>query len=222
MKNTVVLKSNKAGMTVILDPSVPFEELLADIAAKFQESARFWGSVQMTLTLSGRPLTAEEEFTIVNVITEHSQIQILCLVDQDINRTRRCEKALNEKLMELSAATGQFYRGRLKRGEQLESEASIVIIGDVEAGARITAKGNIVVLGELYGTAFAGISGNSQAVVTALRMAPSQLRIADSPMIQNPKNRVLIRGYATAFVENGKICLNSMKKSIFPLLNSSN
>ena len=84
MKNTVVIKGNKSGMTVILDPEAAYETLLLDIAAKFEESARFWGSVQMTLTLAGRPLTPEQEFEIVNVITEHSQIEILCLVDQDI------------------------------------------------------------------------------------------------------------------------------------------
>ena len=132
MKSTVVIKSNKSGMTVILAPEVPFEQLLRDIAVKFEDSTRFWGAVQMTLTLAGRPLTPEQEFQIANVIMDHSQIEIVCLVDLDSNRTKRCEKALNEKLMELSAATGQFYRGCLKKGESLESEASIVIIGDVE------------------------------------------------------------------------------------------
>ena len=54
MKNSVVIKSNRSGMTVILDPELPFKQLLADVAAKFGESARFWGSVQMALTLAGR------------------------------------------------------------------------------------------------------------------------------------------------------------------------
>ena len=120
MKSSVVIKGNRAGMTVILDPEVPYQQLLGDIAAKFEESARFWGSVQMTLTLAGRPLTPEQEFQIVNVITDHSQIEILCLVDQDASRMRRCEKALNEKLMELSSMTGQFYKGCLRAGEHLD------------------------------------------------------------------------------------------------------
>lgn len=48
--------------------------------------------------------------------------------------------------MELTARTGQFYKGNLSRGDLLESDASIVIIGDVERGARVSARGNIVVL----------------------------------------------------------------------------
>ncbi len=50
MRETVVIKGNKSGMTVILDDQVPFDELLLHVAKKFRESARFWGSVQMTLT----------------------------------------------------------------------------------------------------------------------------------------------------------------------------
>ena len=109
--NTVVIKGNRAGMSVYLDPMVPFEKLLEDVAVKFRESAKFWGSVQMTLSLEGRPLSPEQEFKIVNTITENSQIEILCLLDTNADRIHRCEKALNEKLMELSERTGQFFKG---------------------------------------------------------------------------------------------------------------
>ncbi len=210
-----MIKSSRAGMNVILDPEVPFEKLLADIAVKFEESARFWGSVQMTLTLSGRPLNPEEEFQIVNVITEHSQIEVLCLVDQDINRIRRCEKALNEKLMELSNSTGQFYRGVLHAGENLESETSIVIIGDVEKGAKVVAKGNVIVLGELHGNVTAGAAGDESTLIVALEMVPTYLRIADCAENFPEKGKRIGRGPVTAFVENGRLRYKFMKKNIF-------
>ena len=218
MKNTVVIKGNKAGMTVILDPEVPYETLLLDIAAKFEESARFWGAAQMTLTLAGRPLTPEQEMEIVGVITGHSQIEILCLVDQDINRIRRCEKALNEKLMELSAATGQFYRGNLTEGTSLESETSIVIIGDVERGAKVVAKGNVIVLGEVKGSVTAGASGNGKAVVVGLEMAPAHIRIADYASRFKNKGKRLAKGPVMICVENEMICVKPFKKNIFHLL----
>lgn len=142
----------------------------------------------MTLTLEGRPLSAEEEFQIVNTITENSQLQILCLLDTDAERIERCEKALNEKLMELSAQTGQFYRGTLKRGDTLESEASIVIIGDVEHGARVTAKGNVIILGELKGTVTAGAAGNDQAVILAFSMSPCSCCTGNHTSRFNEKN----------------------------------
>ncbi len=215
MKNSVVIKSNRSGMTVILDPEIPFEQILTDIASKFGETARFWGSVQMTLTLAGRPLTPEEEFQIINTITQNSEIEILCLLDQDLNRTRRCEKALNEKLMELSAATGQFCRGDLKDGDSLESETSVVVLGNVEKGARVVSKGNIVVIGDLRGMAHAGISGNEDTVVVAVEMAPTSLKIADYSAACSEKGKRLARGAAIARVEDGQIMVKSMKKGFF-------
>ena len=213
MRNAVVIKSSKAGMTVILDPELPFDELLDAIGKKFRESARFWGSVQMTLTLEGRELTAAQEFAIVDTITKNSQIEVLCLLDTDAERIERCEKALNDKLMELNSQTGQFYRGTLKRGDCLESEASIVIIGNVDHGARVTAKGNVIVLGELKGTVTAGVSGNPQAVVMALDMAPLQIRIGDLSSRFNERNKRLGRGPMIALVEDGAIVMRSLKKS---------
>ena len=217
MHNAVVIKSSKAGMTVILDPDLPFGELLEAIGKKFRESARFWGSVQMTLTLEGRELTAAQEFAIVDTITKNSQIEVLCLLDTDAERIERCEKALNDKLMELNSQTGQFYRGTLKRGDCLESEASIVIIGNVDHGARVTAKGNVIVLGELKGTVTAGVSGNPQAVVLALDMAPLQIRIGDLSSRFNERNKRLGRGPMIALVEDGAIVMRSLKKSFLNL-----
>ena len=53
MHNTVVIKGNKSGLTVFLDPAPPFEQLLSDVAEKFRESARF---------TEGRPELTEEEY----------------------------------------------------------------------------------------------------------------------------------------------------------------
>ena len=219
MRNAVVIKGNKAGMTVYLDPELSFSELLQAVEKKFKETARFWGAAQMTLTLEGRALTADEEFQLVNTITEHSDLEILCLIDADANRIERCEKALNEKLMELSSCTGQFYKGTLSRGDVLESESSIVIIGNVEKGARVAAKGNIIVLGCLKGTAMAGMSGNSNAVVVALEMAPHQVKIADYLLQKTPRGKLLGRGPMMISVENDRIYSEQIKKNFFSSLN---
>lgn len=219
MKNRIVIKSSKAGMTVILDPECAFEELIAELATKFKESARFWGNAQMALLLQGRTLTAAQEMQIVNTITENSGIEVLCLLDQDLERVERCEKALNQKLMELSERTGQFYRGDLHRGESIESEASIVIIGDVRHGARVAAKGNIIVLGELRGSVHAGVAGNRDAVVAAMEMVPLQIRIADISCHYGDKGKKLGKGPMIASVENCSICTKVIKKSFLNMLN---
>lgn len=218
MQSSVVIKGSKAGMTVILNPDVSFEQLIEDIGKKFRESARFWGSIQMTLTLEGRTLTPSEEFQIVDAITVNSQIDILCILDTDANRIARCEKALTERLMELSSQTGQFYKGNLRRGDVLESEASIVIIGDVGHGARVIAKGNVIVLGAVGGHIHAGAAGGN-AVIVAFDMAPTQLRIGDCSSKTEEKGKRLGRGPMMVAVEEGGLVVRPIKKSFLNYLN---
>ena len=199
MKEAVVIKGNKAGMTVYLEKDLDFEKVLQAIAKKFKATAKFWGAAQMTLTLEGRDLTPEEEYRVVQTITENSDIEVLCLLDTDGNRTRKCEKALNERLMELSSLTGQFYKGNLRDGDELESEASIVVIGDVEKGAKV--------------------SGNEDAVIVAFEMAPISVRIAGLSLKKAEKGRHLGRGPMMILSENGKVVEEPIKKSFLSALN---
>ena len=164
-------------------------------------------------------LTPEEEYRVVQTITENSDIEVLCLLDTDGNRTRKCEKALNERLMELSSLTGQFYKGNLRDGDELESEASIVVIGDVEKGAKVSAKGNIIILGALRGAAHAGICGNEDAVIVAFEMAPISVRIAGLSLKKAEKGRHLGRGPMMILSENGKVVEEPIKKSFLSALN---
>ena len=121
--------------------------------------------------------------------------------------------------MELSGRTGQFYRGSLNRGDVIESEASIVVIGDVHHGARVTAKGNIIVLGLLGGTVHAGAAGNRDAVVAAFGMSPLQLTIASCTLGGGDKGKRLGRGAMIASVSENGIRVETIKKSFFNYFN---
>ena len=50
----------------------------------------------------------------------------------------------------------KFYKGSLRSGKKLEFEGSLVVIGDVNAGAEVIAGENIVILGSLRGLAHSG------------------------------------------------------------------
>ena len=39
MRSTVVIKGNRSGMSVYLDPQAPFEQVLQDVVKTFRESA---------------------------------------------------------------------------------------------------------------------------------------------------------------------------------------
>jgi septum site-determining protein MinC len=70
-------------------------------------------------------------------------------------------------------------RRTLRSGNSVQYPGHVVVIGDVNPGAEIIADGDIVVWGRLRGMVHAGADGKNDAVVCALDLAPTQLRIAD-------------------------------------------
>ncbi len=66
----------------------------------------------------------------------------------------------------------------IRSGQQVFYPGNVVILGDVNPGGEVVAGGNIIVMGAFRGLAHAGAMGDKKAIVAALRLEPSQLRIA--------------------------------------------
>jgi len=80
---------------------------------------------------------------------------------------------------EIKTSETKFYKGSLRSGNRVESEGSIVVIGDVNSGAEVVAGENIVVVGVLRGLAHAGAKGNKDAIIAAESIESVQLRISN-------------------------------------------
>jgi septum site-determining protein MinC len=66
----------------------------------------------------------------------------------------------------------------LRSGFSLNHAGHVVVMGDVNPGAEVIASGNILVWGHLRGMVHAGAEGDESAIVCALDLSPTQLRIA--------------------------------------------
>ncbi len=66
----------------------------------------------------------------------------------------------------------------LRSGNTIRHPGHVVVIGDVNPGAEIIAGGDVVIWGRLRGVVHAGAKGDAGAVVCALDLSPTQLRIA--------------------------------------------
>ncbi|MDD5936928.1 MAG: septum site-determining protein MinC [Clostridiales bacterium] len=215
MNNSVMIKGNKHGIVVVLDAKIDFEELKQDIAQKFKDSAKFLGNAQMAISFEGRKLTNDEQREILETIAENCELHVVCIVDFDEEKDKVFKKALDDKLMELSNTTGQFYKGNLRSGQCLETETSVIVIGDVNPGANVVSKGNIIVLGSLKGTAFAGAAGNLNAFVLALDMTPGQIRIADTiARAPDHPEKEELKEAKIAFLEEGNIYIEPLNKKV--------
>lgn len=79
-------------------------------------------------------------------------------------------------------------RRTLRSGYSIKNPGHVVIIGDVNPGAEIIAGGDVVVWGKLRGVVHAGAGGDEEAIVCALDLSPTQLRIAGFISL-SPKRR---------------------------------
>lgn len=176
---SVMIKSNKYGLIVILDDQTPFEKLLEDVAFKFQESAKFFRNAQLALSFRGRRLSAGEEHRLVETIVESCQVHILCIVDELKEDEDYYRQILSYAIEDREDRDGLFYRQSLQSGQKLETDNSVIILGDVHPGATVSSKGNVIILGACRGTVSAGAYGDKSCFIFAQIMKPIQLRIAD-------------------------------------------
>lgn len=84
-----------------------------------------------------------------------------------------------------SAESGQpladplYVQTVVRSGVEIRHPGTIIVLGDVNPGGSVIADGDVLVWGCLRGLAQAGAAGNGQCLIMALRMEPTQIRIAE-------------------------------------------
>lgn len=180
MSQKVVIKKNKFGITVVIDKELTYEDIKNEVKEKFKLSSKFFKNAEVAVSFKGVKLDQIQENELVQIIMDNSDLKVVCIVDEDKEREVIFQKAINNRHTVDNVDGGQFYKGTLRSGQLLESETSIIILGDVNVGAKVVAAGNVIVLGSLKGTVYAGANGNGSAFVVALDMDPMQIRIAET------------------------------------------
>lgn len=107
------------------------------------------------------------------------------------------------------ASNIMYLRQTLRSGQCVSHKGHLIVIGDVNPGAEVMAEGDITVWGSLRGIAHAGVGGNNDCEIRALRLQPIQIRIGDafarSPDRSNLVSYTAAIGPETARVVDGKI-----------------
>lgn len=218
MKSFVVMKSYQNGISLYLDAEAPFDQVLAEIETKFRESSNFFRDAKMALSIEGRTVNDSEEMQILKAIQSNSRVNIVCLVGKDEEMNQQFMKSVQQYEAFCSENEGQFYRGTLKNRQVLETDSSIVVIGDVFPGSAVISTRDIIILGALYGEAYAGGNGDHEHFVVALEMTPERLKIGDFKYKTNEKQSRW--GFKPkvqpkiAFVKNEKVVIEPITKDL--------
>lgn len=75
------------------------------------------------------------------------------------------------------AGEALYLRRTLRSGTRIRHHGHLVLLGDINAGAEVAASGDIMVWGMVRGMVHAGALGDDSAIICALGLTPTQLRI---------------------------------------------
>jgi len=229
------IKGTKNGLLVTLGEG-ELASLLAELEERLRGTASFFKGAWVALAVGQRELTIEEIRHIRALLAQNEVV--LGTVISEAPSTRAAARHLGlatsrspwpeprpawraqEDFAEPSErglthgelSEGILVRCTLRSGQVIRHPGHVVVMGDVNAGAEIIAGGDIVIWGRLNGTVHAGAIGDDQAIVCALDLNPTQLRIGKH--IARPPEETLGRrpGPEIAFIQAGKIIVRAWKK----------
>lgn len=228
--DSISIKGIRDGLTVTLGEG-PLPVLRQALAEKLVEQGRFFRGGRVALIVGDRVLNTNEleelgelfslqGMELWAILSDHPQTQMAA---QDLKLGTRipgsgAELAGSQQRaaltpppspMPLEGEGGLLIRGALRSGRVVENAGHVVVIGDVNPGAEIIAGGDVVVWGKLRGLVHAGAYGDRQAVVCALEMIPTQLRIADLITVSPGDPRDMEPIPEMASIKNGRIVAES-------------
>jgi septum site-determining protein MinC len=187
----IQIKGLRDGLLVSLDDA-PWEQQRIALLAQVDGQPSFFQGARLALDVASQVLHVNDLVDLRDQLSERGiflwavisespttekTAQLLGLATR-ISKPRP-EEGRKFTVEDLGEETALFLSRTLRSGTRIEFAGHIVILGDVNPGAEIVAEGNVIIWGRLRGMVHAGAKGNRNAVICALDLSPTQLRIAD-------------------------------------------
>lgn len=202
----IAIKGVNDGLLIALSTTESWQAVTDQLAARIDEKADFFAGANIMVELGERPVP-KYELSSLKALLERRGLK-LSLVRSESDTTRKSAESLavptdNQRAQEAvpqprpetapvnpeeTGTAGVLFRRTLRSGRTIHSEGHVIVFGDVNPGAKVIARGDIVIWGKLRGYVHAGADGDASAIVCALEMSPSQLRIADR-VVRSPAGK---------------------------------
>jgi len=226
IEDGIIIKGTRDGLLVTLGPGA-WHNALSAMEHRIAATPAFFKGARVALHVGGRRLLEVDARAARDMLAEYDVVLWGIVSDDEETQQMAAQMGLNADLpkreprpvvkmeppVEMPLAhddpdAGLIVRRTLRSGQQLRHPGSITVIGEVNPGAEIVAGGDIVVWGKLRGTVHAGAMGDESAIVCALDLQPTQLRIAQH-IARSPEDRRRKPQPEVARVRNGQIVAES-------------
>jgi septum site-determining protein MinC len=218
---TVTIKGTSEGLIISMG-SGPLQAVVDEMVARLEAKASFFVGGRVALRVGDRPLSAEQ-LRAIGTLLEGFGISLWAVEGEHPSthaaakelgletRSHPVDAAQPARTPVLEEMAGIVVRRTLRSGQAIHHAGHVVLIGDVNPGAEVVAGGDIIIWGKLRGTAHAGAMGDDGAVICALQLAPSQIRIG-SHIARPPERSRPPKVPEMASVQDGRIVVERWSK----------
>ncbi len=190
MQQVVTIKGGKDGLRLHIADDAEWQQVMRALQEQFVQGQQFFSGARLHLDVGERTLTDAQLAEVLGLMSSHGIVpQHLIAADRDSRDRARAAGLTVRVAPETRPAAGTptvapapeatLLVRTVRSGQVIRHAGHVTLIGDVNAGAEIIAGGSVVVWGRLRGLVHAGAMGDRTAVIAALELRPTQLRIAN-------------------------------------------
>lgn len=176
MLNNIKISQTTDEIVLNVNMIADIEEIAEELQNKIVKLKDFYQSAKTPIRITGRLFTEGEIERLKKIINNEIEVEINFDEPSDLLGLHAIKKTFQ---IEMNVSETKYIQYSLRSGQIEEYSGSLVIIGDVNAGAEVIAGGNIAILGALRGVAHAGAGGNTNAIIAANYIDSTQIRIAN-------------------------------------------
>jgi septum site-determining protein MinC len=185
MPNLIAIKGSKDGLRLQLDESAAWTELLEALRDQLSQATNFFNGAQVMVDIGERALEEDQFGTLIELMKQHGLRPDSLASTARASRNAARAAGITARPITRDVAESEergeaaFVQRTVRSGQVVRHYGHVTVLGDLNAGGEIIAGGNVIVWGRLRGTVHAGALGDRSAMICAIELAPTQLRIAD-------------------------------------------
>ena len=202
MNNCVSINLKKDYIVIKIAEDAEQRKIISALTKKVSELKKLYKDEKTPIKIVGKVLKNKEIDEIQELIKQNIEVD----VEFDMPKSLGLSSITRTFKQEIAISETKFHKGSLRSGQKLETEGSIVILGDVNSGAEVIASDNIVVLGSLRGLAHAGAKGNKNAIIAAGNLYAVQIRISNI-VKEIDRDEEPMHRQAYVYIEDDKIVI---------------
>ncbi len=191
MSDLISIKGGRDGLRMRFDDVAEWGELIAQLERQLAQNQAFFSGARLTIDLGDRAVSEVELAGVLELMQQHGVAAEA--LSASARETRNAARAAGltarplPRYSEPAPGAGQaapesealLLTRTVRSGQVVRHSGHITLIGDVNPGGELIAGGSVVVWGRVRGFVHAGALGNGEAVVCAIELRPTQLRIAN-------------------------------------------